>query len=142
MPKDAIFLAAIFYDSVRIAGLLDYSQAQVGVWAPEVPDPVKFDERAHDGRSVFVVVNDVDVPAAYGELEHNGHIDHLYCRPELIGRGLASALYDRLEQEAEMLEIPRLFVEASEAARRLFLSKGLFGYIPLTYVKIVPIYNR
>jgi putative acetyltransferase len=42
----------------------------------------------------------------------------------VIGSGVASALYDRLEQEAKERGLGRLFVEASETARKLFLRKG------------------
>jgi putative acetyltransferase len=72
----------------------------------------------------LVAVNELDEPIAYGDLEPNGHIDHLYCRPEVIGAGLAFALYDRLEQQARERGMTNLFVEASEAARRLFMRKG------------------
>jgi putative acetyltransferase len=124
VSDDATSLVTIFYNAVRIAGLRDYSQRQVEVWAPKIPDIAKCDTRARDGRHVFVAVNEADEPIAYGDLELSGHIDHLYCRPDLIGHGLGAALYDRLEQEAESLKISRVFVEASEAARRLFLKKG------------------
>jgi putative acetyltransferase len=122
--KDAAFLSTIFFDAVRTAGLRDYSQAQVEAWAPAKPDPASVEARARDGRLTLVAVNEVDEPIAYGDLEANGHIDHLFCRPEVIGTGVASTLYDRLEQEACERRMPRLFVEASEAARRLFLRKG------------------
>jgi len=122
--RDARVLTSIFYDSVRTIGLLDYSKTQVEAWVPEIPDQARFDARARDGRLVLVVVNDIDEPVAYGDLEPSGHIDHLYCHPELVGRGLASALYERLEKEARRSATKRLFVEASEAARRLFLKKG------------------
>jgi putative acetyltransferase len=122
--KDAAFLAAVFFDSVRTAGLGDYSQAQVEAWAPTIPDPAAFEARAQDGRVILVAVNEADEPIAYGDLEQNGHIDHLYCHPEMIGAGAASALCERLEEQAQMRGISRLFVEASEAARRLFLRKG------------------
>ena len=122
--KDAESLCAVFFDAVRVTGLRDYSDAQVKVWAPAIPDPTDFEARASDGRIVFVAVNESDDAIAYGDLETNGHIDHLYCRPETTGVGIASALYDRIEQKARELKIARLFVEASEAARRLFLGKG------------------
>jgi putative acetyltransferase len=123
-PKDAASLCAVFFEAVRITGLRDYSEAQVKVWAPAVPDSTDFEARARDGRIVFVAVTESNEPIAYGDLEANGHIDHLYCRPEQAGLGVASALYDRIEQKARELEIATLFVEASEAARRLFLRKG------------------
>ena len=87
-------------------------------------DPVAFEARARDGRLILVVVDDSDVPVAYGELEKNGHIDHLYCRFEVSGTGVGSALYDQLEENARERQMAKLFVEASEVARPLFLAKG------------------
>ena len=121
---DAACIAAIFFHSVREAALRDYSAAQVEAWAPEMPDAGRFDARARDGRLVLVAVDENDAPIAYGDLEPTGHIDHLYCRPDHVGTGAASALYDQLERSALALGLPKLFVEASEAARRLFLRKG------------------
>jgi putative acetyltransferase len=123
-PRDAAFLGAVFFEAVRTAGLRDYSQAQVEAWAPVMPEPASLEAQAKDGRLILVAVNEVDEPIAYGDLELSGHIDHLYCRPEVIGTGVASALYDQLEQQARERGMTRLFVEASEAARRLFISKG------------------
>jgi putative acetyltransferase len=123
-PKDAAFLGAVFFDAVRKAGLRYYTQEQVEAWAPAIPDRSRFETRAKDGRLILVAVNEADEPIAYGDLEPNGHIDHLYCRPEMIGMRVASALYDRLEQQARERGIAKLFVEASEAARRLFLRNG------------------
>jgi putative acetyltransferase len=123
-PKDAALLGAVLFDAVRTIGLRDYSLAQVQAWAPVMPELARLEAQAKDGRLILVAVNEVDEPIAYGDLELNGHIDHLYCRPEVIGTGVASALYDRLEQHARERGMTTLFVEASEAARRLFLKKG------------------
>ena len=107
-----------------MAGVRHYSQVQVEAWAPSIPGNTWFEARAAHDRLILVAVNEVDAPVAYGDLQSNGHIDHLYCRPELIGTGVASALYDQLEQEARQRGIGRLFARASEAARRLFVRKG------------------
>ncbi len=117
-PDDAAALAAVFFDSVRQAGLRDYSPAQVAAWAPAPPDPARYGTCL-----TLVAVAENDTPLAYTELEADGHIDHLYCRPEAIGTGLGNALYDALEQQARAHKMPKLFVEASEAARRLFHRK-------------------
>jgi putative acetyltransferase len=123
-PRDAALLGAVFFDAIRRAGRRDYSQAQVEAWAPAIPDKAWFAARAKDGRLILVAVDKVDEPIAYGDWEPNGHIDHLYCRTEFIGSRTASALYDRLEQQARERGMTKLFVEASEAARKLFLRKG------------------
>jgi len=63
-------------------------------------------------------------PVGYGDLEPNGHIDHIYCRPDVIGTGVGSAIYASIEAAAREAGITILFVEASEAARRLFERRG------------------
>ena len=123
-PDDAPDLARLFHAAVHGIARLHYSEAQVSAWAPEVPDPARFVARGADGRVVLVAVNDADEPLAYGDVEFDGHIDHLFCRPDVAGTGVTSALYDRLEAEAADRGIELLYVEASEPARRFFLRKG------------------
>jgi putative acetyltransferase len=123
-PDDAPFLSRIFHSAVHEIGRLHYSAEQVVAWAPAPPGPEDFVRRAGDGRLILVAVDDLDRPLAYGDLESDGHIDHLYCRPDVAGTGVASFLYDRIEEAAVGLGIGRLFVEASEPARRFFLRKG------------------
>jgi putative acetyltransferase len=121
---DAPALARIFHAAVHQIGRLHYSLEQLNAWAPEAPDPDRFLERGADGRTLLVAADDKDEPLAYGDLEANGHIDHLYCRPDVAGTGVASALYERLEAAARDSGIGRLHVEASEPARRFFLRKS------------------
>lgn len=121
---DAPALAHIYHEAVHGVGALHYSRAQVEAWSPEAPDPEGFVRRAADGRIFLVAADEGDEPVAYGELEPDGHVDHLYCRPDVAGTGVASALYDRLEAAARDRGIGRLHVEASEPARRFFLRKG------------------
>ena len=72
----------------------------------------------------MVAVDDDGMIAGYGDLEPNGHIDHLYCRPDAVGTGIGSAIYAALEEAARNAGITILFVEASEGARRLFERRG------------------
>lgn len=123
-PEDAPALARMFHEAVHRIGVGHYSPEQLGAWAPSVPDAKRFVERAAGGRTLLVAADDEDRPLAYGDLQGDGHIDHFYCRPDVAGTGVACALYDRLEAAARDRGIGRLFVEASEPARRFFLRKG------------------
>jgi putative acetyltransferase len=125
-PRDAPHLAATFFDAVRNGALRHYSRQQVEAWAPEAPDASRVDQWARTGRRTFVAVNELDEPVAYCDFEPDGHIDHLYCRPSYHGRGVASDLYDVVERTARQAGVTRLYLEASEAARRFFHRKG-FG---------------
>jgi putative acetyltransferase len=124
IPADAPALAALFHAAVHTIAAAHYSPAQVGAWAPGVPDPARFVARAGDGRLLLVAVDEAGAPLAYGDLEADGHIDHLFCRPDAAGTGVTAALYAEIEAAARALGLARLHVEASEPARRFFLKQG------------------
>lgn len=123
-PGDSASLASIFHEAVHVVGRKDYSQAQVEAWSPKPVPADVFLARVSDGRSVFVAVSENDEPVAFVELEENGHIDYFYCHPDVVGTGVGTELYERLENAALAAGLSRLFVEASEAARRFFIGKG------------------
>jgi putative acetyltransferase len=123
-PGDAEALAALFHASVRQAGIRDYSAEQVAAWSPSPPEPANYVSRSQKDLIFLVAVSDEGELIGYGDLEPNGHIDHLYCRPDVVGTGVGAALYGALEVVARKSGISAVFVEASEAARRLFERKG------------------
>src|SRR6195952_5569097 len=123
-PDDAPALVALFHAAVHQIARLYYSQAQVDAWAPEVPDAAIFRRRAADGRTLLVAVDDQDVPLAYGDLEEDGHIDHLFCRPDAAGTGVTAALYAGLEDAARARGVRLGFVEGREAPRRVLARRG------------------
>jgi putative acetyltransferase len=109
---------------VHQIGRVHYSHEQLDAWAPEMPDPARLRAQARDGRLTLVAVDPDDVPLAYGDLEPDGHIDHLYCRPDVAGTGVTAALYAEIEAAARARGMKRLYTEASEPARRFFLKHG------------------
>jgi putative acetyltransferase len=123
-PSDAADLAIIFYRSVREVACRFYSATQVEAWAPAVGDPSGWNTLASDGRITIVAVNEADIPVAFGNMERNGHVDHLFSSPEAVGTGAASAIYNHLEAAAVSLGLARLYVEASECAFPFFERKG------------------
>ena len=117
-------MAQLFYDSVRNLGLRRYTPEQVAVWAPEPPAPNAVHARALDGRTTLVAIYVSGEVVAYGDLERDGRIDHLYCRPDVAGAGVASKLLDELVARARSAGMSRLHVEASAIARGLFERNG------------------
>ena len=111
-------------------------------WAPQVPDPSRFLARGTDGRTLLVAVDDHDEPLAYGDVEADGHIDHMFSRPDAAGTGVTARLYEALESAARAQGIEILFTEASEPARRFFSKQG-FDVIERRDFEIggVPIHN-
>ncbi len=60
----------------------------------------------------------------------------------MAGAGVARALYEALEENARGADLPRVHVEASEAARRCFIGQG-FDVVERRQIMIgsVPIHN-
>lgn len=122
--EDAPLLAELFYRAIHTIASQHYSAAQVNAWAPAIPATERFLKRGTDGRTLLVAVDDADLPLAYGDLEADGHIDHLFCSPEHAGTGLTARLYEALEEQAKEAGIERVYTEASEPAMRFFTKRG------------------
>jgi putative acetyltransferase len=139
---DAPVLAQLFFDSVRSIGRRFYTAEQVTAWAPAPADPEGVRARAGDGRTTLVAVNSADEVVGYGDLEPDGHLDHLYCRPDAVGSGVGAHLLDQLIAIATAQGSQRVRVEASEGARRLFERKGFTLVARRDFtLRNVPIHN-
>jgi putative acetyltransferase len=119
---DAEPICRLFYEAVRTVNLAHYSPEQVRAWAPEVPDPHAWHGRM-SGRHTLVAVEGSEV-VGFAELEEDGHLDMLYCRPDAVGRGVGSGLYAAVEERARGLGAGRISTEASITARPFFERRG------------------
>ncbi|MEL6977691.1 MAG: GNAT family N-acetyltransferase [Pseudomonadota bacterium] len=121
---DARVLPQILHAAVHATGSAGYSSAQRDAWSPAPLTAAAYQARVDAGRTVFTAVDDADHPVAFIELERDGRIDCFYCHPDAARAGVGGLLYDRLERKAVAAGLARLYVEASEAARRFFLQRG------------------
>lgn len=117
-------MAALYVRAVREIGARDYSPAQVEAWAGGEPRAGLFHRKMADGRRCWVALDGDGQVSAFVDLEADGHIDFLYAAPEVAGTGVAGALLDVLETAAVGSGLKRLYVEASEPARRFFSRRG------------------
>lgn len=121
---DAPALAAVFERAVRGIAARDYSPAQIEAWIGRDPREGRFREKMADGRRCWVAVDSANRVKAFIDLEADGHIDFLFVDPDVAERGVAGALLAVVEQAARESGVSRLYVEASEPARRFFLKHG------------------
>ncbi len=141
-PTDAPHMARLYFDSARTLGARRYTRQQVAAWAPAPADPALVHARAGDGRTTLVAASPRGEVLGYADLEADGHIDQLYCRPDVAGSGLAAALLEALLAQATASGIGRLHVEASELARGLFERNGFTRLHRRDFeVRGVPIHN-
>ena len=119
---DAREIVRLFYETVRSVNRADYSDEQVRAWAPVVPDPNEWHDRMA-GRRTLVAEEGGEV-VGFAELEGEGHLDMLYLRGDVVGRGVGRRLYEALEREARGRGLGKIFTEASITARPFFERRG------------------
>ena len=117
-------MAAVYEQAVRVVGARDYSPAQVAAWIGAGDLAGRLGAKMADGRRCWIAADADDAVRGFIDLEADGHIDFLYVHPDHAGGGLAGRLLDALEGTARGAGLTRLYVEASEAARRFFLKRG------------------
>lgn len=121
---DAAELTRLYADAVEAIGPRGYNPAQVRAWRTLAPSPARLEAEMRDGRVRLVAVDAADRPVAFADLEADGRVAYLYCRPEHAGTGVVVRLHAELERRARAVGITRLYAEASEAAVRFFRRQG------------------
>lgn len=120
--EDTPVIVALFRDTVRRINRQDYSREQVLAWAPDEIDLLGWSDRLASRFSVVADKNGQIV--GFGDLEGDGHLDHLYVHADHQGCGVGRALLLVLEAEARQQGHPRVFTEASITARPFFERQG------------------
>lgn len=121
-PAWARDIADLYYQSVHAIDSAVYTPEQKLAWAPAPIDYRAWTERLAL-KQPFVAIID-DRVAGFIELDADGHIDCTYTHPDCQGKGVASALYAHVLQQARETGIRRLYVEASLIARPFFERRG------------------
>ena len=121
-PVDAPLLAKLFFDSIRQGAATAYTKEQIEAWAPGVPEST--DWAARLDRQRVVVAEDDDGMAGFMTLDNSGYIDLAFVRPDRIGSGVGSLLYNHIEQAASAGGMSQLTSQASELARLMFERNG------------------
>jgi putative acetyltransferase len=119
-PEDRDAVINVTVRAIRESAIRDYSPSQIEAWA----GGDRIDAwSAVDDRLIWVaVINELII--GFTDLKPSGHLDRMYVHPEYEGRGVASALLNRLEDVARCQGITRLFTEASITAKPFFERRG------------------
>jgi putative acetyltransferase len=120
---DAPALALIFHRAVTVGAARQYSEAQRTAWSPAPPDSTAWEERL--ARQQTVVAERDGVPVGFMSLDlARGYLDLAFVLPQVMGQGVADALYAVLEARARAEGLARLTTEASALARPFFARNG------------------
>lgn len=122
-PSDLDAVIQLFQEVVHSVGAKYYSQKQLDAWAPkEGLEREKWLERLREQITYLVEVEGRLV--GFGGMTLRGDIDHLYVHQKFQGRGVALALFRKLEEEARALGLSELTTDASIIVKPLAQRQG------------------
>ena len=117
-PADCRELTELFYQTIHTINIKDYTDEQVNVWAPQNIDPKIWGKSFQDH---FCIVAEADSKIiGFGDIDSTGYLDRLFVHKDYQGRGVATALCDRLEQTVQ----GKIVTHASITAKPFFEKRG------------------
>lgn len=121
-PTDLNEIYKLFYDTVHTINIRDYTQEQVNAWAPEIMD---YNRWAHNfANHIAYTVKTNGTIVGFGDATEEGSIEHIYTHKDYQGKGIASAILKRLEEELQKRGNTQFTTQASITAKPFFEKKG------------------
>jgi len=117
--SDCEQLADLFYQTVHCVNAKDYNSAQLDAWATGTINLHEWDQSFLKNKTIVAVENEKIV--GFGDIDEIGYLDMLYVHKDYQGKGIASAICDRLEQYASGKQIT---THASITAKPFFIHRG------------------
>lgn len=117
-PCDGKELAELFYHTVHTINARDYAKEQLDVWAEGKIDLEKWNRSFQDHYSIVAVDNKIII--GFGDIDNTGYLDRLYVHADYQGKGVATAICNKLEQTVQ----GKIVTHASITARPFFEKRG------------------
>ncbi len=119
---DAQALMQVLHDSVHGVANSHYAPSQLKAWSPSAMDASTAQKRLA-GQQVFLA-EDNEGLCAFMTLRNDSHLDFAFAHPRVIGKGVASAIYEQLLEYARRSGHRTLTSDISLAARTFFEKRG------------------
>lgn len=117
-PSDCKELTELFYHTVHTVNAKDYPKEQLDVWATGQVDLEKWNRSLQEHYSLVAIEGRVIV--GFGDIDKTGYLDRLYVHADYQGKGIATAICDKLESFVEK----EVTTHASITARPFFEQRG------------------
>src|SRR5580692_10272524 len=104
--EDLEAILELYHDVIHTIGAKYYNSEQVHAWAQSTADKEKWLKSLT--ANITLIAEDQGKIIGFGDMSHTGYIDRLYVHKNYQGKGIASALFKKLEEEAKKLGIVEL----------------------------------
>lgn len=112
-------MARLFYETVHAINIKDYTLQQVNAWATGNVNLKEWDRSFLSHLTYVATENDLII--GFGDIDETGYLDRLYVHKDYQGRGVATAICNRLENE---IRSSCIIVHASVTAKPFFEKRG------------------
>lgn len=100
----------------------DYTEEELDAWAPYNFDINKFRNNIHSCFNLVAISGGKIV--GFISTEVNGYINRLYTHKDFLNQGIATALYNKVEEWANQNGILELSLDSSRTAEGFYLKMG------------------
>ena len=111
-------IAELFYNTVHSINAKDYTKEQLDVWATDKIDLEKWNKSLLQNYSIVAI--DKDTIIGFWYIDKTGYIYHLFVHKEYQKKGVATAIWNKLEQSIQ----GKIFTYASITAKPFFPKRG------------------
>lgn len=118
ITSDCEQLSKLFFQTVHSVNAKDYTKEQLDVWATGTVDLKEWDKSFTEHYTVVVIDNNIIV--GFGDIDKTGYLDRLYVHADYQGKGVATAICNRLEQAVQ----GKITTHASITAKPFFEKRG------------------
>lgn len=117
--QDLDEILQLFYDTVHTVNRKDYTPEQLDAWADGHPDKEKWNLSL---LGHFTAIAEEDsIILGFADMDASGYLDRLYVHHAFQGRGIATALCDKLESTAKA---EKFTTHSSATALPFFKKRG------------------
>ena len=118
ITSDCEQLSKLFFQTVHSVNAKDYTKEQLDVWATGTVDLKEWDKSFTEHYTIVAIDNNIIV--GFGDIDKTGYLDRLYVHADYQGKGVATAICNRLEQAVQ----GKITTHASITATPFFEKRG------------------
>ncbi|GGD43250.1 acetyltransferase [Emticicia aquatilis] len=125
-------ITQLFYETITSINVKDYDAQQIETWASSAENKDFWQEQIE--KQHFIIVENDEYLLGFASLTTDGYLDFMYVHKNHQKQGIAGALLENILNEANRLNLTKIWTDASITARPFFLNKGFV--IEKIYTKI------